>query len=40
VLSRPSALAKTVMLLGWLATCLMIYRFILFFTLFTPFYAT
>jgi len=28
------------MLLGWLATCLMIYRFILFFTLFTPFYAT
>ena len=33
----PAAIAKVVLLIGWLAVCLTIYRFILFFT---TFYAT
>ena len=33
----PEAIAKAVLLIGWLAVCLTIYRFILFFT---TFYAT
>ncbi len=33
----PAAIAKAVLLIGWLAVCLTIYRFILFFT---TFYAT
>jgi hypothetical protein len=33
----PAAIAKTILLTGWLAVCLTIYRFILFFT---TFYAT
>jgi hypothetical protein len=33
----PAAIARAVLLIGWLAECLTIYRFMLFFT---TFYAT